>query len=436
MRTQSFLAALACLLTWACSDATGPAESIELVAGDGQSVAAGSLFPQPVRVKLLDARQRPVQETWLRASAIGGGWVVEDSVQSDAAGEAELLWYAGPDASATQELIVEAGNATVRARGDALPLVPGTTYRGLRGWVEYVPGTLPIIITAPHGGTETPSDIPDRTVGTFVRDLGTDTLALRVAEALETRTGGRPHLIRLHLHRIKLDANREIEEGAQGNALAIRAWHEFQLWTEAARLAVIASSGEGLYFDLHGHGHDVQRLEIGYLLTAADLAGVDASLDQPAVVAKSSLRTLVARSGRTHASLVRGPESLGALFEAEGYPAVPSPRQLGPGADPFFSGGYNTEVHGCSGGGSVCGFQIESNRQGVRSTPAEMRAFGDVAARVLERFYLLVYGKALRPPVTSALPPAPPQAPSRRGLSVLPSGARLPTRVDWQPGTR
>jgi hypothetical protein len=389
------------LLVYSCSDPVGPAQEILVLSGDGQSVVAGGLFPGAIRVRVLGAGARPVAGAPLTATASADGWVVTDSATADAAGEVELLWYAGPDADAAQELLLESGGASARVRGDALAPVPGTTYRGVRGWVEYTPGRLPVVLTAPHGGTQSPSDIPDRTVGTFTRDLGTDTLALRVAEALESRAGGRPHLVRLHLHRSKLDANREIEEAAQGNALAERVWHEFQLWTEAARFAVIEQGGEGLYFDLHGHGHDVQRLELGYLLSAADLARTDAELNQPALVQQSSLRTLAGRSGRSHAELLRGASSLGALFEAEGFPAVPSPTQPGPGGQPYFSGGYNTERHACSGGGPVCGFQLEANRQGVRSTPAEMRAFGEATARVLERFFTLVYGRALRPAGTS-----------------------------------
>jgi hypothetical protein len=389
-------AALVLLASASCSDAVGPAESIRVVSGDQQAVVAGSLFPQPIRVTLLDAKQRAAAGTLLRASVSGGGWVVEDSVVADPVGAVDLLWYAGPDAAQSQELVLTAGSAAVTIRGDALPPVAGTTYRGLRGWVEYTPGTLPIVLTAPHGGTQSPSDIPDRTGGTLVRDLGTDTLALRVAEALEARTGGRPHLIRLLLHRVKLDANREIVEAAEGNALAERAWHEFQLWTAAARSAVVAAHGEGFYFDLHGHGHDIQRLELGYLLSAAELSRTDAELNQAALVQSSSLRTLAGRVGRTHAELLRGPASLGAFFEAEGYPAVPSPAQPNPGSQPYFTGGYNTETHSCVSGGTVCGFQLEANRQGVRSTPDEMRRFGESTARVLERFFLMVYGKALR----------------------------------------
>ena len=48
------------------------------------------------------------------------------------------------------------------------PVVPisyvaGQSYFGRNGYVEYIAGNTPVILTAPHGGTLSPSSIPDRT---------------------------------------------------------------------------------------------------------------------------------------------------------------------------------------------------------------------------------------------------------------------------------
>ena len=40
--------------------------------------------------------------------------------------------------------------------------VPGQTYFGGSQYTEYRAGNLPIIVTAPHGGSLTPPSIPDR----------------------------------------------------------------------------------------------------------------------------------------------------------------------------------------------------------------------------------------------------------------------------------
>ncbi len=87
----------------------------------------------------------------------------------------------------------------------------------------------------------------------------TQEVARAFGQTLFDRTGRRPHIVINRLHRIKLDANREIGEAAQGNATAETAWREFHEFIEAAKDAVFDDFGRGLYIDLHGHGHDNQR---------------------------------------------------------------------------------------------------------------------------------------------------------------------------------
>src|SRR5262245_40534707 len=76
------------------------------------------------------------------------------------------------------------------------------------------PGTLPIIITAPHDGTLAVPSVPPRKGDatarfTPVRDTGCAPLALLLADALEKKLGGRPHVIIAHFSRRYIDANRE-----------------------------------------------------------------------------------------------------------------------------------------------------------------------------------------------------------------------------------
>src|SRR5687767_711248 len=87
---------------------------------------------------------------------------------------------------------------------------PGQTHFGENQYIEYLVGNLPVILSAPHGGRERPTEIPDREQGTFAFDTNTQELARAVAEELHERTGGWPHLIICRLHRRKVDCNREI----------------------------------------------------------------------------------------------------------------------------------------------------------------------------------------------------------------------------------
>jgi hypothetical protein len=276
------------------------------------------------------------------------------------------------------------------------PYTPGQSYFGLNNYIEYQPGSLPIIIAAPHGGTLMPVEIPDRncTGCTYVLDANTEELARTMADAIEFRLGCRPHLIINRLHRRKLDANRDLAEAADGNALAEQAWHDFHHFIQAAKDTSAARSGRGFFIDLHGHGHTIQRLELGYLLFGSELALSDSVLNTPTYINYSSIRGLALNNlqGHTHAQLLRGPYSLGTLFEENLYPAVPSAPAPFPGAgQPYFSGGYNTERHGSIDGGPVDAVQIECNFTGVRQSAAARFAFAQAAAEVLETFLQQYY---------------------------------------------
>ena len=69
------------------------------------------------------------------------------------------------------------------------------------------------------------------------RDRNTQELARAVALAIRELCGGVPHVVINRLHRVKLDANREVVEAAQGNPFAERAWKEHHAFIDAAKHA-------------------------------------------------------------------------------------------------------------------------------------------------------------------------------------------------------
>jgi hypothetical protein len=259
----------------------------------------------------------------------------------------------------------------------------GHTYFGRNAYIEFRAGDLPIILSAPHGGAVAPAEIPDRTSGTTVPDVATEDLARTVAAALQARTGRDPSLVVCRLKRSKLDVNREIGEGAQGNQVAELAWNEYHRFVEAARVLAAGLQGRALVVDLHGHGHPKPRIEIGYLIGAADLARPDTDLEDPVWARQSSIRTLAAESGLQFPALLRGPASLGGLLERAGFPSIPAPAAPSPGGDPYFEGGYITRRHGSAAGGPVSAVQIETPYAGVRDTPTARERFAAALADAL-----------------------------------------------------
>lgn len=283
---------------------------------------------------------------------------------------------------------------------DTVAHLPGESYWGSDRYIEYIAGDLPIILSASHGGHLEPLGIPDRTPdrcggsATTLTDRNTRELTLAISEALHERFDGHAHVVINHLHRLKLDANRDVEEAACGNAAARRAWDDFHHFLETARTVVVEDHGRGWFMDIHGHGHDIARLELGYLLTRSDLDRTDEELGaDDGYRRKSSIQTLAGSADLGFADVLRGHLSLGGLYAGHDFPAVPSPADPTPGQDPYFTGGYNTVRYGCGHGadrfggvpgGPLCGVQVEANFPGVRDTPENRARFATATAIVIE----------------------------------------------------
>ena len=269
----------------------------------------------------------------------------------------------------------------------------GKSYFGRNNYVEYIPGELPVVISAPHGGVLQPAEAADRTYGSTTGDRNTVELSLAVRDALSDATGHAPHVILSHLHRSKLDPNREIVEAAQGDPFADNAWHEFQDWIEEARVFVADDYDRGLYFDMHGHGHSIPRVEIGYLLSGSDLNQNDDALNNMTMVEKTSIRDLGRHAPETFSELLRGPKSFGGFLGDEGVRSIPSPGDPSPGSDPYFTGGYNTREHGSrSLSEIISGIQLEHQYPGLRDSDANRRVYAAQLASAIRLFMLEHFG--------------------------------------------
>ncbi len=296
----------------------------------------------------------------------------------------------------------------------------GKTYFGANRYVQYIPGNSPVILTAPHGGALRPDSIPDRSKAScggeavLVTDTNTAELVLAMREAHFRRFGTYPHVIINRLARRKFDANRPLDEAACGNAEAARAFAEWHAFIDVAKAEVVKTSGRGWFMDIHGHGHEIQRLELGYLLRSADLNASDTELDgKDSLRERVSIRALLQQQGVTLSQMLRSSSSLGALYARAGFPAIPGDKDLRPGSARYFAGGYNTSRHTCGAeaealggksGDRICGLQIEANFKGVRDTPESWKRFGEATAEVLEEYLLANMGLRLTQDPAPAAP--------------------------------
>ncbi|MCF2491489.1 T9SS type A sorting domain-containing protein [Dyadobacter sp. CY347] len=287
----------------------------------------------------------------------------------------------------------------------AQPFEPGVTYFGANNYIEYRAGNLPIILTAPHGGKLIPLSIPDRNcIGcNYISDANTDDLAIKMDMALRSSMGGYPHIIINHLHRKKMDANREIVEAADGNLEAEAAWKEWEAFILAAKADIVKQTGKGLLIDIHGHGHDNQRIEVGFDLSGNELRLSDATLVSTLYRDKTSIKYNIINNltGKNTPEMIRGEFALGTLLAARGYPSVPSQQDVAPlDGEPYFEGGYNIERYGSTDGSTIDAIQIECNMTNVRDSPKNRTAFAAKSADALKAYMLKHYGDLNSLPVT------------------------------------
>ncbi len=240
----------------------------------------------------------------------------------------------------------------------------GQSYFGQNNWIEYIPGSLPIIISAPHGGELTPPEVPIYNDG-LARDGGSQEYARAVAQSLFNLTGKYPHLIINHLARNRLNLNRAQIDDNHENPLAMVAWNEFHNFISSAKDWVSQACGKGLYFDFHTNGHDHGYNELGYLLSRNELNEADSIINN--LANNSSLNHLASEDAHLLSELVHGEMSLGNILN-EQYQLLTIPNAINiPFNHDYFTGGYNTRTHGSIDGGVIDGIQIESHFNFVNS---------------------------------------------------------------------
>jgi N-formylglutamate amidohydrolase len=227
-------------------------------------------------------------------------------------------------------------------------------------------GTLPIILSAPHGGSSVMAGIVPRVAAAgltkFVtaRDERTAELTELLAAALEREMAGSPFVVIAKFERRIVDANRAAKDaytppGDNGPQQIYDAYHR-ELTAAATDVARIW--GHGILIDVHGQGSDALTIFRGT---------VDG-------------RTVTRLTGQFGPTALHGPQSLFGLLAAAGYTVFPAVGTT-VSEDRRYNGGTIVRQYG---GGPIDAIQLEFGA-GLRA-PERLQQTADDTARAVARF--------------------------------------------------
>jgi N-formylglutamate amidohydrolase len=205
--------------------------------------------------------------------------------------------------------------------------------------VDASPGTLPLLLTVPHDGTEAVPGVPRRTAGVLARDTATWRVARATADALVELLGGRPYLVAARFARRHIDANRP-PEVAYESPLAAPVYDAYHERVAAYVAEVRARFPHGaLLLDVHGQAAHPNVL----------LRGTQDGLTVPALL------------GRAGDAALSGPFSIFGQLAARGYPVAPAPNApLGQPPETLgYRGGYTVVRYGSQRPSGIDAIQIE-----------------------------------------------------------------------------
>ncbi len=273
---------------------------------------------------------------------------------------------------------------------------PNTTFYGANKYVKFIVGDAnsPVILASPHDGTIMPSTMPlrDDKDAVIVRDLYVTDLTQEISDALFAKTGVRPHVIINDVARSRMEPNRSLEEAYHKSEAANALWREYHTFLRGARDMVQKNVGKGLFLDMHGHGHDKKRIEVGYIVSKTTLNATDVILNSASNTA--SIYDLAKNSSTTFSQLIRGDYAFGTLLETEGIPAVPSKQDPKPNTDDYFNGGYCTLTYGSKNVGAVSAIQLETHYENLRDNATQRKASGvkiaDAIIKYMQTHYNLL----------------------------------------------
>jgi N-formylglutamate amidohydrolase len=270
-----------------------------------------------------------------------------------------------------RRLLVMAGMALVAGSPHTAPASPVQGQTPLL--VEAEAGDLPIILTAPHGGSEEIPDVAPRATGTTSQDART----LEITRALKARLGAQycqqPYAVMARFHRRYLDANRPEPDAYEQPAARPHyvAYHEtIRAYVDEVRRRFPDGA---ILVDIHGQSEDPGTIHRG----------------------TQNGRTVARLLERQGDGALVGEHSIFGRLQGLGYqvfPPVPPPGNQR--EHPAYNGGYTVQTYGSHHAEGIDAIQIELGMDLRR--PATMAQLVDDLAESIESHYRAVIGGVSR----------------------------------------
>ena len=235
--------------------------------------------------------------------------------------------------------------------------------------IVFQQGDLPIVISAPHGGTlKIPGVEPRQGEGLeggasgfrVVRDGGTEELALEVARQVAKRMNGRPSFVISRVHRRYVDFNRPAGIAVESPETQV-VYDQYHTELDAAVRAVKNRHAFGLLIDIHGQGSSAKTLFRG----------------------TSNGLTVTGLKTKAGAEFVHGEKSLTGLLKQRGWTVHPDPfegkEQSG------YTGGYIVRTYGSHKPSGIDAIQLELG-SGYRKSDVRERVAKELADSIAKYF--------------------------------------------------
>jgi N-formylglutamate amidohydrolase len=224
-------------------------------------------------------------------------------------------------------------------------------------------GALPLLLTVPHDGDEGIGSVPVRTVGATVQDVGTRSLAEKVASLLEQKLKARPRLVIAKFSRKYLDVNRAEQDAMQSpEALPTYQAYHGEVARHVTELRSAFPNG-ALLLDIHGQSDDINTTHRG---TRAGL----------------TVKALLQKHG---ADALQGEKSILGGLAAKGYKVNPNIGTTSLEEDRRFYGGHTVGLYGSHRPQGIDAIQFEFGKS-HRASWSLAEHFADAIAMFLNHY--------------------------------------------------